>query len=179
MRNKRLYNIWSCMKQRCCNPNHTAAPWYHFKGIRVCDEWLNYEKFEEWAMSNGYTDELTIDRIDSDRNYEPDNCRWITIYENRRNALSKSRKIGCATGRKKGRFMVVQEPRPLDWSRLVKVVCVGLSKSEALRLSNELCKKDCEHFYFDRVTDGHKVGDIVNWYDLRRCLNQKKVNKSR
>lgn len=88
--NKRLYNIWACMKQRCNNPKHTAAAWYHDKGIRVCDEWLEYKTFEKWALENGYSDDLTIDRVDSGKNYEPSNCRWITIEENR--ARSKVQK---------------------------------------------------------------------------------------
>lgn len=81
-KNKRLYNIWSCMKQRCNNPNNTAARWYHNKGIRVCKEWFSYDCFQEWALSNGYRDDLTIDRIDSDKNYCPENCQWIPLKEN-------------------------------------------------------------------------------------------------
>ena len=90
MRNKRLYNIWACMKQRCNNPNHTAAIWYHDKGIKVCEEWISYRNFEEWAMKNGYADDLSIDRIDSNGNYEPKNCRWISIRENRLRAVRGS-----------------------------------------------------------------------------------------
>lgn len=82
MKNKRLYNIWSCMKQRCNNPNHTAARWYHDKGIRVCPEWLNFETFQEWALSHGYREDLSIDRINSDKNYCPENCQWIPLKEN-------------------------------------------------------------------------------------------------
>ncbi len=82
MKNKRLYNIWSCMKQRCNNPKHTAARWYHDKGIRVCEGWLDFDCFQEWALNNGYREDLTIDRIDSDKNYCPENCRWISFSEN-------------------------------------------------------------------------------------------------
>lgn len=64
-RDKWLYNIWACMKQRCNNPKHTAAAWYHDKGIRVCEEWSdNFHAFQTWALANGYADDLTIDRID-------------------------------------------------------------------------------------------------------------------
>ena len=82
--NKRLYNIWSCMKQRCNNPKHTAARWYHDKGIKVCEEWDSFNAFEKWSFENGYKDNLTIDRINSNGDYEPSNCRWVTIEENRR-----------------------------------------------------------------------------------------------
>ena len=175
MKNKRLYNIWSCMKQRCYNPNHTATTWYYFKGIRICEEWLKYENFETWAMANGYTDELSIDRIDSDKDYEPSNCQWITLEENRKRAHRKPRQLKRVNTHRKGKFMVVQQSRHF-WSPFVKVVEIGFTKSDALKFIRELESKDYEHHYYDRVTDGHKVGEIVMWSNLRRCL---KHNKSK
>ena len=81
--NTRLYNIWSKMKERCCNPTRKAYKNYGKKGVSVCDEWLNdFQKFHDWAIVSGYKDNLTIDRINSDGNYEPNNCRWITLSEN-------------------------------------------------------------------------------------------------
>lgn len=81
----RLYNIWSGMKQRCFNPNATKYELYGGRGITVCEEWKDdFQAFYDWAMSNGYEEHLTIDRIDSDMNYEPNNCQWITLSENGR-----------------------------------------------------------------------------------------------
>lgn len=91
----RLYTIWCGMRQRCSNRNRTAYPLYGGKGVLVCDEWNNFDAFKAWALSHGYADNLSIDRIDHNGNYEPDNCRWITISENvaRANKNHTTRKV--------------------------------------------------------------------------------------
>lgn len=96
----KLNHVFRDMKDRCYNPNRKDYKWYGAKGIKICDEWLNGERvkggrttkgylvFQEWALSHGFSESLTIDRIDPSKDYTPDNCRWITIEEQQRNKSS-------------------------------------------------------------------------------------------
>lgn len=82
----KLYMIWKAMKQRCSNPNNKDYPNYGERGIKVCDEWSrDFQTFYDWSIQNGYIEGLSIDRIDTNGNYEPDNCRWITSKQQANN----------------------------------------------------------------------------------------------
>ena len=77
----RLYKIWKDMRKRCSEKaTGDAKKNYFLKGIGVCDEWGEYERFKEWALCNGYNDDLTIDRKDNSKGYCPENCRWTTRF---------------------------------------------------------------------------------------------------
>ena len=102
----RLYEIWCAIKNRCLNKNLKTYKNYGGRGITVCQEWLNdFKTFYDWAINNGYSEGLTIDRINNDGNYEPDNCRWAsrkTQANNRRtcktftyNGVTKNYKQWC------------------------------------------------------------------------------------
>ena len=84
--NTRIHRIWANMKTRCYNPKSNKSHLYLKRGITVCDEWRNnFESFYKWSMEHGYSEDLTLDRIDNGKGYSPDNCRWVTYKEQRRN----------------------------------------------------------------------------------------------
>ena len=81
----RIFKIWAGMHKRCENPKGRVYKHYGERGIKVCDEWKDFLPFYEWSMANGYQENLTIDRINVNGNYEPENCRWISAHEQSRN----------------------------------------------------------------------------------------------
>lgn len=107
----RIYKIWESMKNRCYCKGETSYKYYGAKGVTVCDEWRNdFKAFYDWTISHGYSDELTLDRVDVNGNYEPTNCRWITMKEQSRNKsnnryLSYNGKTQCI----------------VDWANEVKI----------------------------------------------------------
>lgn len=82
----RLGRIFQGMHRRCYKTTDKNYPWYGAKGVKICPEWHDFQTFKQWALSNGYADALTIDRLDSTKGYSPLNCRWAT---SRQNSLNK------------------------------------------------------------------------------------------
>ena len=78
----RLYNIWGGITARCSNMDYHLYPYYGAKGVKLCSDWVDYTNFHKWSLDNGYQEQLVLDRRDSNGDYEPSNCQWITRAEN-------------------------------------------------------------------------------------------------
>lgn len=104
-----LYSRWKGIRQRCNNPHTLRYKYYGGRGIKVCKEWDDYAKFHEWSMAHGYRDDLVIDRINNDGDYEPNNCRWVTIAINNKNKTSKRLGDWGIYPKKKGFYAQIQD----------------------------------------------------------------------
>lgn len=117
----RTFIIWNGMKSRCNNPKSISYKNYGARGIRVCDEWMAFINFHNWAIANGYADGLEIDRIDNNGNYCPSNCHWVTRSENRK----KTRNTHYIT-------MAGETHNVSEWCEILHI-----SKATAYRYLNE------------------------------------------
>lgn len=89
VKHPRLYRQWYTMRRRCYDPKFISYPYYGAKGIKVCETWRTcFEAFQTWALANGWRDDLTLDRINGNGDYEPSNCRWLTLTEQSCNRLT-------------------------------------------------------------------------------------------
>jgi hypothetical protein len=89
----RLYNIWKNARQRCRNPKTPDYRWYGAKGVIFSSIWDDFDAFRRWSAENGYSPELTLDRIDPFGNYEPSNCRWVTWQEQAKNKRNSKKGV--------------------------------------------------------------------------------------
>ena len=107
----KLYSTWSGMKNRCLNKKQGHYELYGGRGIKICDQWLEFENFKNWAMSNGYSEDLTLDRVDADGDYCPENCRWATKIEQTINKRNVERLPITAFGDTKDAIEWLQDDR--------------------------------------------------------------------
>lgn len=139
----RLYRVWCDIKARCYNSNTPQYQRYGARGITMCNEWKdNFVVFKNWAVKNGYEESLTIDRINNDFGYSPDNCRWVDTFVQSRNRTDNNKYQGvCLT----------------DWAKILKVkrqILSGYVKRNGW-------EKAIEHF--NRIIP-QTIDDIIFWH---------------
>lgn len=133
--NSKLYKLYYNIKARCYNKNSVSYKYYGARGIKICSEWLNdFMSFYNWAMNTNYQEGLTIDRIDTDGNYEPNNCRWATPEQQAKNR--RSNRIYTINGET---HCVVEwcEILGLNYWTVIRRIDRGWSIEQALELENK------------------------------------------
>jgi hypothetical protein len=133
----RIYYMWQDMKKRCMKPYCNSYNDYGARGISICEEWMLFENFFIWAMSNGYKDNLEIDRIDNDGNYCPLNCRFVTRVDNQRNRSDN--RIIEAFGEKKCAKSWSEDSRcNVKYATLLGRIYSGWSNESAITLNKKV-----------------------------------------
>ena len=162
LQNTRIYRIWCGMKRRCYNKHNEHFDRYGGRGIIVCDEWkTDFMNFYDWAMSNGYDDKLSIDRINNEGNYEPSNCRWAN---QKQQIVNSTAAIKCSLGGNIVSLSDIADILGVSFKRIRRIVYMlnnGYDMNEILSLS----KKD-DSFMFAEETDAKKkqVVDLkIKW----------------
>ena len=166
----RLYNIWRGMRSRVKESSREHKKYYD-KGVKVCDEWEDFAEFKKWSLDNGYTEDLTIDRIDSNKDYQPDNCRWVTMsVQNYNKTLDHRNKTGVVGVRwlpKDNRWNVrIQDTRI---NKYLSKNFQSFEEAIAWRKSKEveIYGETLEKYY-----DYDKINKCLDW-DKKRLENKK------
>lgn len=153
-RYERMHNSWSAMLNRCEHTNNKNYDLYGGRGIKVCDEWHKWDAFRDWALDNGYNDGLTIDRIDSNGNYEPSNCRWVTMDIQANN--KSNNKYITYQGRTQSLADWCRELN-LDYCRTkARLNSCNMTPEQAFEFPKYYTQKECDN----KVSERNKVGNI-------------------
>lgn len=138
LKNTRIYRIWCGMKRRCYNKHNEHFDRYGGRGIIVCDEWkTDFMNFYDWAMSNGYDDKLSIDRINNEGNYEPSNCRWAN---QKQQVVNSTAAIKCSLGGNIVSLSDIADILGISFKRIRRIVYMlnnGYDMNEILSLSKK------------------------------------------
>ena len=154
----RLYKIWNGMKSRCYNKGRRDQKYYYDKNIKICNEWLNHNtKFFKWAIDNGYNDSLTIDRIDPDKDYSPDNCTFVSYHKQ---ATNKNKLMKTNTTGYKG---ITYLKRTNNYVARIMIhgkrICLGYFTN----------KEDAAEAYDNYIIDNNLIEYITN-KELKKCI---------
>lgn len=164
----RLYKIHQEMHNRCYNPNKKFSEYYMGKGIKVCDEWYrNYEAFRDWALANGYTDELSIDRKEGNKDYSPDNCRWATKAVQTRN--TKLLRITNSTG-----YRGVSKK---DWKYRARVTVDNIEKYLGIFETPLEAAKAYDRYVLENSLE-HTLNNVLSQEELEEIVEIAEIIKS-
>lgn len=157
-----LYNKWSSIKNRCYNQKTKDYKHYGARGIKICEQWKDYNNFRKWAIKTGYQDGLTIDRIDVNGNYEPNNCKWITMKEQQRN--KRNNRIITY----KGKSLTL-----VEWGEIYNIHPdrIGARLKDGWSIEDALCKK-VKSPVKEKIGN---LGEEMKKYRVRNNMTQKEL----
>ena len=175
----RIYRIYIGMKQRCYNENCPSYDRYGGRGITVCDEWrgrYGFHHFYDWSMENGYTDELSIDRIDNDGNYSPKNCRWVDRFVQNNN-FSRNRNYTYNGETHSLSVWGRIRPNGLNYETLRSRLRDGWSVEKAFSEPYHTREKDTEG---NQITIDGETHNISTWCKITcidKCTFYRRINR--
>ena len=153
----RLYNIWTGIKNRVYNTKNNRYYIYGDRGITICEEWLDVQNFYNWAISNGYTEGLSIDRIDNNGNYCPENCRWTTQTIQSRNTRvyknNTSGYKGVSYNKRRGKYQVQIRVN----KKIIRLGSFLTAVEGAIAYNNYIIENNLEGFILNEIPDKKKT----------------------
>ena len=154
----RIYSIWIDIKSRVFNSKSKSYNDYGGRGITLCDEWLDVQNFYDWAMLNGYSEDLTIDRIDNDGNYCPENCRWVTQTIQSRNQRMQKNNIsgfkGVCFNKNKNKYIA----QICVNNKNIYLGSFSMAVEGAIAYNNYIIENNLEGFILNEIPEGYENG---------------------
>lgn len=173
----KLYRAWRAMKSRCTVPTDAAYPGYGGSGVTLCAEWMNFEPFMLWSLSNGFGEGLTIDRIDTFSGYSPGNCRWVTMLVQARNKKKPNHEM-TAFGETKLEVDWAEDPRcRVKKSTLRERARMGWNPEEAITKPAKFGSSRARETRVFAAFGESK--SIVAWAEDSRCVVEQSVLRAR